>query len=188
MNQKINPTQIKIIMGLGNPTDEYEHTYHNIGKLLLAYISTHAPENWTISDTQSPKKSFSYRKLQDTHGHTYICVEPLLFMNESGKALHEALSFFKAPLSSALIIHDDSDQTIGSYKISYNQRSAGHKGIESIMQQCGSQEFYRCKIGIRPVQEIVRKKANEFVLKRISKKDMSIFEKEVFPKITSSLF
>lgn len=188
MKQETSKKKIKLIIGLGNPTDEYRHTYHNVGRLLLEYLYQHLPEDWTALEPQSPKKSFAYRKIQDDRGHTYLCVEPLLFMNESGRALHEALSFFKMPLSSVLVIHDDSDQTIGSYKISYNQRSAGHKGIESIIQECGSQEFSRGKIGIRPAQEITRKKANEFVLKKISKKDITILEKEVFPKIATLLF
>jgi PTH1 family peptidyl-tRNA hydrolase len=137
---------------------------------------------------KTPKKEFhinntyfSTRK-EDNHNKT------LTYMNESGIALRDALSFFTTPLSHTLLFHDDSDINIGSYKISYNQRSAGHRGIESIITRCGSTEFWRVKIGIRPPQEKGRKKASEFVLKKISKKDTEILNEEVFPKIITELF
>ena len=187
MEQKNKDISIQLIMGLGNPTEEYQYTYHNVGALASTYIQKHLPEGWSVEEKSSSKKSFSCQKLHGPEGQGILLVQSHLFMNESGKALHDALSFFKIPLSHVLVLHDDSDMTVGTYKFSYNQRSAGHKGIESIIQHCGSQEFSRGKIGIRPTQEIMRKKANEFVLKNISKKDMSIFEKEVFPKIEGVL-
>jgi len=187
MNPKILPHAIKIIIGLGNPTDEYKNTYHNVGKLALAYFLSNIPPLWEISESRSPKKSFSYTKLIGSNNRSIICIEPHTFMNESGRAVQDTLLFFKLPLSSLLVLHDDSDMTIGTYKFSHDQRSAGHRGIESIIKNCGSKEFYRGKIGIRPAQEVTRKKADEFVLRKISKKDMILFEEEIFPKIISTL-
>ncbi len=187
MEQKNKNAPVQLIIGLGNPTEEYQYTYHNVGTLACAYMKDHLPEEWSMGEKHSPKKSFSYHKLHGPKKRELLLIQSLLYMNESGKALHDALSFFKIPLSHVLVLHDDSDMTIGTYKFSYNQRSAGHRGIESIIQHCGSQEFSRGKIGIRPAQEITRKKANEFVLKNILKKDFSIFEKEVFPKIQEAL-
>jgi len=181
-------SNIRAIIGLGNPTDKYTHTYHNVGIHARIYIQEHLGDTWTISEKKSPKKTFSCWTAQNENKEQIYFIEPNTFMNESGRAVHDALTFFKIPLTHALVLHDDSDQKIDSYKISYNQRSAGHKGIESIIRECGSQEFWRGKIGIRPAQEVVRKKALEFVLKKITTKDKKILEETVFPKLVSSLF
>jgi PTH1 family peptidyl-tRNA hydrolase len=175
-------------MGLGNSSEEYTNTYHNVGAQALDYIRNNIPDNWTISEKKHQKKNFISTILTSPRGKRIITIKPLTYMNESGIALRDALSFFTTPLSHTLLFHDDSDINIGSYKISYNQRSAGHRGIESIITRCGSQEFWRVKIGIRPPQEKGRKKASEFVLKKISKKDTEILNEEVFPKIITELF
>ncbi len=188
MNKKSELSSVRVVAGLGNPGDEYTHTYHNVGMLALEYISKHLPDSWSCSQLRSPYKSFSYYTVTGPDKQTVVFVFPHTYMNESGLAVSRALQYFKLPLSSLLVLHDDSDMTIGSCKITFDQRSAGHRGIESIMQQCGGKNFYRGKIGIRPAQEVVRKKADEFVLKNISKKDFTVFEKEIFPYIISDIF
>lgn len=182
----LKENNIQLIMGLGNPSKQYTHTYHNAGTLALHYICNHLPDGWMLSEPKCPKKSFISRALIGPDKMKIIVIQPLVFMNESGRALYDALSFFHVSLSRVLVIHDDSDITIGSYKLSYNQRSAGHRGVESIITQCGSQLFFRAKIGIRPTEENQRKKADEFVLKKISKKDMNILE-NVFSKLLSDM-
>lgn len=163
-------SNIHLVLGLGNPSDEYLHTYHNIGRL---FVETVVGQSF---ETPS-KKPFSYSKRDGiifAHANT--------FMNESGKAAKEALSYFEIEPKHLLIAHDDSDMTVGTWKLSFDQRSAGHKGIQSIIDALGTQEFWRLKIGIRPANERTRKKAEEFVLKKISKKDQKIFE-EIFGDI-----
>lgn len=183
-----NILSVYLVIGLGNPGNAYTYTYHNVGMLALDYIRKHLPSSWSCSELHSPHKYFSYYTIIGPQKKTIFFVFPRTYMNESGLAVLRALQYFKQPLSSLLVLHDDSDITIGSYKITFDQRSAGHRGIESIIQQCGGKNFYRGKIGIRPVQELVRKKADAFVLKRISKKDLTIFEKEIFPYIISDIF
>ena len=191
MKKQINKTSglenIQMLAGLGNPGETYAHTYHNAGLLALTHLCDFPPHGWVCSGVHTPRNSFSYRTLTGPQKKTLLCIFPHTFMNESGRAIHDALLFFKLPVTSILVLHDDSDMTTGTYKITFDQRSAGHKGIASIIQQCASQEFYRCKIGIRPLEEIRRKKADEFVLKRISKKDMDVFEKNIFSHIISDI-
>lgn len=183
----LKENNIQLVVGLGNPSKQYARTYHNAGVLALHYICDHLPDGWILSESKHPKKSFTSRTLISPDKRKIIAVQPLVFMNESGRALYDALSFFHISISRVLVIHDDSDITIGSYKLSHNQRSAGHRGIESIITQCGSQIFFRAKIGIRSTEEAQRKKADEFVLKKISKKDMYILE-NVFSKLLSDIF
>lgn len=164
----------RIYVGLGNPGDEYERTYHNVGRQLTAALAGGADDsNW-----QSPKgKPFLYR----ADGALFYCVLNG-YMNASGPALRAALTYLKIPIADALICHDDSDMTVGKYKIVHGQSSGGHKGVQSIIDTFHTRDFWRCKIGIRPAEEAVRQKAEEFVLKKIKKEDAKTFE-DVFAKI-----
>lgn len=170
MEQTSN-VKIKAIIGLGNPSEEYKNTYHNVGNIVLDHLFPDA-----IFETPS-KKHFEFSKQKDL-----ILAKPLTFMNESGRAVKEIIDYFELKPEEIVIIHDDSDMTVGNYKISFDQRSAGHKGVQSIIDSIKTQNFTRIKIGIRPEEEVVRKKAEEFVLKTISKKDLGILE-DVFEKI-----
>jgi len=95
-------------------------------------------------------------------------------MNESGKAVKEAVKYFRAKPEEILIIHDDSDIELGKYKISFGRGSAGHQGVESIIKSLGTKNFWRLRIGIRRTK---RKKAGEFVLKKITPADKLVWER-----------
>src|ERR1700735_137318 len=113
---------MKIFIGLGNPGEEYANTYHNAGWLVLTEI---VPTDLPVT---SYKKLFEYAESGDA-----VFVWPLTFMNESGKAVREALKKFKAKPEDLVVFQDDSDLTVGSYKISFARSSAGHKGVQSII-------------------------------------------------------
>jgi len=167
--------QWDIIVGLGNPTDRFQHTYHNIGWLCIDALTQDVA--W-----KQPKGKPFFMAQKDGK----IFIKLASFMNESGSALFSALSYNKASLANIMIIHDDSDMRVGTFKIVHGQRSAGHKGVQSIIDTFKSQDFWRCKIGIRPKEEIVRKKAEEFVLKKMSQSDKEAFE-EVLKQIAKEL-
>jgi len=156
--------KIKAIIGLGNPTAQYQDTYHNIGKKFVQYLSLQ--KEAVTGFLLPPQKNFQYCQLEDK-----ILIIPNTFMNESGIAIKQALLYFKLKPEEILIVHDDSDQIIGNFKITFNQSSAGHKGVQSIIDQIGTQKFWRLKFGIRQKEEKVRQKAGKFVLKPISKND-----------------
>lgn len=189
MNKTSN-SKIKAAIGLGNPAEEYLQTYHNIGRLLVEYLA-----NGKEFDSVS-KKNFEFFKLsnisvnqspnQCESVNDLILIKPLLFMNESGRAVQEATKFFNLKSEEMVIVHDDSDMVTGNYKISFDQSSGGHKGIQSIIDALGTQKFWRIKIGIRPQNEKTRKKAEDFVLKKISKPDSQKI-KDVFEKITEKI-
>jgi PTH1 family peptidyl-tRNA hydrolase len=165
---KATPTKIKAIIGLGNPLKEYKDTYHNIGRIFVEFLLS---KEISFNFLSTSKKSFKYCKLSKK-----ILIIPETFMNESGIAVKEAISYFKIKPQEILVVHDDSDISIGNFKITFNQSSAGHKGIQSIIDNLKTQEFWRLKIGIRPQSEKVRKKAQEIVLKKISNKDKQILQ------------
>ena len=160
---------MKILIGLGNPGEEYENTYHNVGQLALLALAraTGKAATW-----KKHKNLFEYAEINDE-----VFARPLAYMNESGKAAQEMLKKFKAKPENLIVLQDDSDITIGDYKISYARSSAGHKGVQSIIDTLKTNAFSRIRIGIRPAREKLRQKAGEFALKQITKNNMALFEK-----------
>ncbi|MEW6617488.1 MAG: aminoacyl-tRNA hydrolase [Patescibacteria group bacterium] len=171
---------LHIIVGLGNPGKEYEYTYHNIGMLCIKKFE----DNENISSKTHASKIFTHSKIASK-----IFVTPLTFMNESGSAVQIALHYFKENPRSLLVIHDDSDLTLGDYKLDFAKGAAGHKGVASIISALGTKDFFRLRIGIRPSfsQEERRKKASEFVLKKMKKEELEILS-HVFHTIYEKLF
>lgn len=170
---------VHIIVGLGNPGTAYKNTYHNVGMLFVTWLRERQGKE--VPSTQPSKKHFSYIK-----GRPILAWPESTFMNESGIVAREIHDYFKIEPRSMCIAHDDSDMEVGTYKITFDQRSAGHKGVQSIIDTLRTQKFWRIKIGIRPRMEKERKKAEDFVLKKISVADKKIFE-SVFEKIFSEI-
>jgi PTH1 family peptidyl-tRNA hydrolase len=162
-----------VVIGLGNPGKEYGHTYHNAGWLAVdawmdVTIKNMAPSG-EIPCFKTYKKLFEFAETDKI-----IFVKPLTYMNQSGKAIREALKKFGAKPENLIVIHDDSDLIMGTYKISFARNSAGHKGVQSIIDALKTNEFQRIRIGIRPAKEKRRQKAGEFALKNISPADRKI--------------
>lgn len=155
---------LRIVAGLGNPSKDYQYTYHNIGALFINFLA------------DSPWRSIARKHFVYSHKDGIILIKPTLFMNESGKSMKEVLSYFKAEPASLLVAHDDSDLMWGLYKLTFGQGAAGHKGVESIIQELGTKGFSRLRIGIRTKTRThrgVRQKAGDFVLERIPKKHLA---------------
>lgn len=155
----------QIIVGLGNPGQEYEHTRHNVG---FAALDTIAKQYGTTEKSEplfSRKKDVLFAETE-IHGKLVLLIKPVAYMNKSGTALKQFFAYRNIStadlLSRLVVISDDSDLTEGSVKILYNRGSGGHKGIEDIKKSLGSIEFTRIKIGIRP--EGNTKKSETFVL------------------------
>ena len=139
---------MQLIVGLGNPGKEYADTRHNVGFLvidkLLARLGVHTSNKFTAD--------FAEGRL---HEEKVIFLKPLTFMNHSGVSVHEAASYYKIPLEDILVIHDDLDLAFGTISIKSGQGSAGHNGVQSIMEAFGGDKnFTRVRIGIgRPSME-----------------------------------
>jgi peptidyl-tRNA hydrolase, PTH1 family len=172
---KIKPMKapLTLIVGLGNPGDDLAHTYHNVGAEMVTAL---APQTW-----KTYKKLFRYASAGNV-----AFVVPLTFMNGSGVAVKEAMKKFGARPADLIIVHDESDLALGSYKISSGQGAAGHKGVQSIIDAIHTKDFMRVRIGIRPASEVRRKKAEEFVLAKVKPGDVRILQK-VFVEIEEEL-
>jgi peptidyl-tRNA hydrolase, PTH1 family len=172
---KIKPMGTKIIVGLGNPGKEYERTYHNAGAQALLTIAKEAAQESFSGEMLAFKKHKQY--FVYAQAANLVFVLPLTFMNESGVAVKEALKKFGVDAPDLIVLHDESDLTVGTYKIAQGRGAAGHKGVQSIMDALESNDFTRVRIGIRPAREAHRKKAEEFVLAKIKPADEKELEK-----------
>ncbi|MEK7162796.1 MAG: aminoacyl-tRNA hydrolase [Patescibacteria group bacterium] len=168
--------KVKLIIGLGNPGKEYEKTYHNVGFLAVDYLIA----------LSSREKRNNPKKIEiATVAYSDLAMAPLLksdaYMNQSGNFVKTALKKYKAKPDEILIVHDDSDIELGKYKISFGRGSAGHKGVQSIIDTIKTKNFWRLRIGIGQTtngkQTTTRIKAIDLVLKKINKNDLIIFEK-----------
>ncbi|MEK7507559.1 MAG: aminoacyl-tRNA hydrolase [Patescibacteria group bacterium] len=168
---------ISLIAGLGNPDAEYENTYHNVGMRAIDFLLERCRPDALTKKVKLVRGFFEYIGIHQT-----IFIKPIVFMNESGKAIAKALRFFNVKPENMVIIHDDSDLYVGDFKVSFGSGSAGHKGVESLISQLGTKNFFRVRIGIRTPEENRkrRKRASELVLENITpehqKQFIKIFE------------
>ncbi len=178
----------QLIIGLGNPGEKYEKTYHNAGFLLIDFLVENVSgplSRSTFESNSSRTKQFSYFKSKN-----FILAKPLTFMNESGRAVKSALDYFGMEPAHLLVAHDDSDIELGKYKLSFGRSSAGHRGVESVIASLKTKNFSRIRIGVRKRPKhaglLSRTKAGDLVLKKITKKDTEILEK-VFAKLNNEI-
>jgi PTH1 family peptidyl-tRNA hydrolase len=169
-----------LLIGLGNPGTEYENTYHNVGARALGAIAASLARG-TVSQWNTHKKLFIY-----TEAGGLIFAKPLIFMNVSGSAVREAARKFHIPPERIILLHDDSDLPLGTWKISCGRGAAGHHGVESVIAALGTNDFARVRIGIRPANERTRSKAGTFVLRKATKNADAIFKK-TFKEIAEKL-
>ena len=161
---------LRMIAGIGNPSEEYRLTYHNAGLLFLSFLE----KKISTENRLRPHSSdvFAYVKKEGFP----VLVSSLLFMNESGMAVGRASRFFRVPPEALLVAHDDADLPLGEYQLAFDKGAAGHNGVRSIIEELGTQSFWRLRFGIRKetTEKAGRKKAETFVLKKINKEDISI--------------
>ncbi|MDA1337382.1 MAG: aminoacyl-tRNA hydrolase [bacterium] len=139
-----------LIVGLGNKGKEYENTHHNAGFLLLDKLQ----KEYNFPEFALVKKHSSLISEGMMNEKKVILVKPQTFMNASGKAVKSLLPKLSlgAPKLSLVVIHDDIDIPLGKVKVSENRGSAGHKGVESIIQALGTKNFTRIRIGVLPLK------------------------------------
>lgn len=137
---------MKIVIGLGNPGKKYYATRHNIGFLALDTIQ----KTFSFPDFQL-KARFQAEIAEDFVGlHRTLIVKPQTFMNLSGETVLSLLSFYKLSPKDILVLHDDIDLPWGKIKFTNDSQSAGHRGVQNIIDRLGTQKFARLRIGVGP--------------------------------------
>jgi len=131
-----------LLVGLGNPGREYRLTRHNIGFMVIDRLAQ-------ALNVQFGRVQFQALTTQVAmDGNRLILVKPQTFMNLSGQAVSALLKFYKIPLERMLVIHDDLDLPLGTLRLRPSGGSAGQRGLASIIDRLGTQEFPRLRLGI----------------------------------------
>jgi PTH1 family peptidyl-tRNA hydrolase len=156
-----------IVVGLGNPGEEYTYTRHNAGRLAADFVSE------KVSNVK--------------------VIVPDTFMNHSGKAVMKVVKSKKAA-EKLIVIYDDLDLPLGTIKISYDRGAGGHNGLDSIITSLKTREFIRIRIGIAPVTPSGKAKKRpqgpealeKFILGEFKKPELDVLKK-VFKKAAEAV-
>lgn len=160
---------MNIIIGLGNPGDKFKNTRHNAGFMVLDKFA----EQNSFPAFEFSKKENALLSEGDINGEKVILVEPQTFMNESGKTAKELISYHTQQIKNLIIIHDDMDLSLGKIKIIKERGSAGHNGVESIINNIGNDGLIRIRVGIQPEKGKPNNQIS-FVIKKFTKEEMEL--------------
>ena len=131
-----------LIVGLGNPEEEYSKTRHNMGFNAINKIA----EQYGIKVTKNKFQGLYESALIE--GEKVILLKPQTYMNLSGNSVKEFVDFYKISKEEILVIYDDMDIEPGKIKIRKKGSAGGHNGMKSIVSMLGTEEFTRIRIGI----------------------------------------
>ena len=153
---------MKLIVGLGNPGEEYKKTRHNAGFMFV--------------DKLAGKESFSFDKKQEAEVlgmRNFVLLKPQTFMNDSGRAVRKIMDFYKLGTPDVVVVHDDLDIAFGEYKIQNEKGPKVHNGVRSVERCLGRADFWRVRIGIDNRQPGVSYgTGTDYVLSNMSRQEL----------------
>ena len=172
---------MKVIVGLGNPGKEYEHTRHNVGWWML----DHLHETWSFD---SWRKDNDARVSDGRVGNVRVrLIKPQTYMNLSGAVLKPYTRRpFWAAATDLMVVVDEVALPIGRYRFRAEGSAGGHNGLKSIQGVLGSQQYPRLRIGIHPGEERDVGNLSDFVLGQFGKTETRIV-KDLLPTLTTAL-
>ncbi len=175
-----------VIVGLGNPGEEYLYTRHNTGRLAVESFEDAQEFGGFVTDSKT-KSDISKGSIGK---HSVVLLLPNTFMNKSGSAVKTLVTSAKNA-EQLVVVYDDIDLPFGSIKLSFNRGSGGHKGVESIIRAVKTKDFVRVRIGVAPTTPSGKIKkpqgengVHDFLLGEFKKKELDELKK-IF-KITSA--
>jgi len=155
-----------LIAGLGNPGQAYRHNRHNVGFMVADRLSARMGIVFSRMESNALVTKGEYQ------GRRIVIAKPRTYMNLSGKAVGALARFYKVPLENLLVAYDDVDLPLGMLRIRPGGGSAGQKGMGSIIERLGTQDFPRLRLGIgRPPG---RMDAADYVLQDFSPTESEI--------------
>ena len=170
--------QVSLIVGLGNPGLQYSRNRHNVGFRCTSLLAAAHGLDFTRRQKRARVASGLIC------GHHVVLAMPQTFMNESGRSVAPLAQFYRVSQSRLLIVHDELDLPLGTLRLRPEGGSAGHKGMRSIIQHLGGQEFPRLRVGIgRPPG---RMDPADYVLQDFSSEEGPVLE-EVLERATAAI-
>ena len=157
---------LSLAVGLGNPGQRYARTRHNVGFLVIDTLASR------LSANQWRARFEAECSMVQMNQTCLVLVKPMTFMNLSGRAVRQLVTWYRAPLDRLLVIYDDVDLPFGALRVRLGGSSGGHHGVESIITALGSGQFARLRIGIgRPSDG---RDVTEHVLSRFSEEEEAV--------------
>lgn len=144
---------MKIIVGLGNPGEKYLNTRHNLGFEALDSILKKF-ESVKNSTWEESKKTKSLIKKVNIKDIPTLLAKPQTFMNNSGEGVKALLNYYKIDITDLILIHDELDLPLGKLQIRFGGGTAGHNGVESVINNLSTNEFLRIRMGIGKPKKI----------------------------------
>lgn len=167
---------MKLIVGLGNPGNEYSKTRHNVGFMCMDEICKY----FNVSLEQNKFDGLFGQKI--INNEKVLFLKPLNYINLSGEVIKKFIDYFKINIEDILIIVDDMDLELGKYKLRYKGGSAGHNGLKNIELMLKTNEYKRIKIGISRNKNYDMK---DYVLGKLSNEEFNKLNEVILktPKI-----
>ncbi|MFA6909465.1 MAG: aminoacyl-tRNA hydrolase [Patescibacteria group bacterium] len=155
-----------IIIGLGNPGKAYEKTRHNLGFRILDALAGQLDVEF-----KSKAKYSADIAEASVKGTKLILAKPQTFMNVSGTTAQALVQFYSAPPIQVWVVHDDVDIAFGKIKVQRDRSSAGHRGVQDIIERLGTQDFNRIRVGVDSRTEEQKKniETDDYVLAKFTK-------------------
>jgi peptidyl-tRNA hydrolase, PTH1 family len=177
----VETKETTVIVGLGNPGIRYRTTRHNAGFLAIDFLREH----FGLPEFESERKFRALVSTGNTERGKLLLVKPETYMNESGESVRGLLDFYKLTPASLIVIHDDVDIAPGKMKQTAASSSAGHNGVENIIDRLGTKDFMRFRLGIgRPPEP--GKDTASYVLEPFSSEDLVVL-RALFPELAEKI-
>ncbi len=169
---------IRLITGLGNPGPEYANTRHNAGFWFVDEVAR------KLGTTLVPERSYFglVARINRPDGPIWL-LEPMTFMNLSGKSVAALARFFKITPAEVLVVHDELDLLPGQTKMKFGGSHAGHNGLRDIQAQLGSADFWRLRLGIG--HPGVKAEVINYVLRKPPTAELAEIDKGIAQSLTA---
>jgi len=181
---------MRLIFGLGNPGKKYQNTRHNIGFAAIDFIFEEWLKGEGFSAWHEEKKFQAEISEGNLNGEKIILAKPQTFMNNSGACAGALVNFYKVEPENVIVIHDDLDIAFGELKVQTDRSSAGHNGVQSIIDRLGTQAFTRVRVGIAKADRAKQGEAADYVLNKfglVERLKLKVVKNKILEEIKNNL-
>lgn len=173
---------MKIIVGLGNIGKEYEETRHNVGFMFVDYYIKEV-----LKQNLNYKKRDNYYYLEtNVNGEKTVIIKPTTYMNLSGEAIVKVKKWYKIDDGDIIIVYDDVDLNIGSFRYRENGSAGTHNGMRNILSVLKTEDLKRMRIGIEN-RDNKNIPLMDYVLSKFNKDELNLLYNEVFKDVSNKL-
>ena len=156
-----------LVVGLGNPGDEYAATRHNVGQMVIDHLAKR--HNVKLSTHKSRTEIAAYKLGGGVDAHSIILAKSKSYMNESGGPIKALATFYSVEPTKIIVLHDELDIPYAAIRTKVAGGDNGHNGLKSLTSSFGTADYFRVRLGIgRPMGQ---QDPGDFVLKQFSKEE-----------------